>query len=383
MRNIVKIGFISRFNPIDRRASSGTTFQMWQALKKRGYELEWIEIHEGLLYKIIRCLLSIFSRVTNTKTKIEYTKIGAFLEASSISRTKIRNNDILIGAFCSGAISCLKTDSPIIYFSDATFNLLDGYYFSNLSKISIDAGNKIEKRALDNATRIVVSSNWARDSVVNDYDINESKVEVIEFGANIDDENITIDNIVGTPANNNPLQLIFIGVDWVRKGGEIAVNTLDWLNSNGIDSELHVIGIKDLPKVHSQNRKIINHGFLNKNIPSEYSKLLNILVNGDLLIFPTIRECSAIVFCEASAYGLPIFSHNTGGTSNYVIEGVNGHLLELGSSGKDFGNKIKGCIDDGSLFSMKRTARTLYKSNLNWRTWSERVGDIVEKIFNE
>ncbi len=377
----MKIGFISRFNPIDRRASSGTTFQMWQALKMRGYEMEWIEIREGLLYRIIRCMLSIFSRITNTKTKIEYTKIGAFLEANSISRTKIRNNDLLIGAFCSGAISCLKTDSPIIYFSDATFNLLDGYYFCNLSKISIDAGNIIEKRALDNATSIVVSSNWARDSVVNDYDINESKVDVIEFGANIDDENIKIDNIVRTPANKKPLQLIFIGVDWVRKGGEIAVNTLDWLNSNGINSELHVIGIKDLPKAHSQNKKVINHGFLNKNIPSEYSLLTEILTGGDLLIFPTIRECAGIVFCEASAYGLPIFSHNTGGTSNYVIEGVNGHLLELGSSGEDFGNKIKDCIDDGSLFSMKRTARMLYKSNLNWNTWSEKVSEIVEKLF--
>lgn len=44
------------------------------------------------------------------------------------------------------------------------------------------------------------------------------------------------------------LRILFSGVDWERKGGEIAVDTVMQLNAAGIRATLYVAGIKDLPQ---------------------------------------------------------------------------------------------------------------------------------------
>ena len=51
--------------------------------------------------------------------------------------------------------------------------------------------------------------------------------------------------------------------------------------------------------------------------------------SSDILLLPTQAECAGIVFVEASAYSMPIFTHDTGGISNYVINGINGYRLPL------------------------------------------------------
>lgn len=45
----------------------------------------------------------------------------------------------------------------------------------------------------------------------------------------------------------SPCKLLFIGVDWVRKGGDTALQVVKQLNENGLETELIVVGCK--PKV--------------------------------------------------------------------------------------------------------------------------------------
>ena len=73
-------------------------------------------------------------------------------------------------------------------------------------------------------------------------------------------------------------------------------------------------------------------------------------------------ECSALVFCEASAYSLPIITYDTGGVGDYVINGKNGYRLPLEASGKDFANKIIDILhDEAELEKMQKCARTMYE----------------------
>lgn len=53
------------------------------------------------------------------------------------------------------------------------------------------------------------------------------------------------------------------------------------------------------------------HGFLNKNKNSDNSKIIEMMREIDILLLPTLAECSAIAFSEASGFGIPIFSHIT------------------------------------------------------------------------
>lgn len=176
---------------------------------------------------------------------------------------------------------------------------------------------------------------------------------------------------------------MFSGVDWERKGGEIAVDTVVQLNKAGIRATLHVAGIRELPQKHRDNPYVNNIGFLNKNIPEQYDRYVRLWQQTDILLLPTRAECSAIVYCEAAAYGIPVFTTDTGGISNYVENGVNGYRLPLSGTGADFAGKIRECIRMQELPGMSENARKLYKRKLSWSAWSSHFARIIEAYFEQ
>lgn len=163
-----------------------------------------------------------------------HSVIGAKYQSETIDMENLQQCDVIFAPFCSEALYSLKTDKPIIYLSDATFSIMVDYYFKGLSKYAINQGNQVEQKAMDKATEIIVSSQWAANSVINDYHQDPSKVHVIEFGANIDDKDIIEKKFV----YEGHLHLLFLGVDWKRKGGQIAVDACKWLNENGVHATL-------------------------------------------------------------------------------------------------------------------------------------------------
>lgn len=380
MQKKYRIGYISQFNPLDRKASSGTTFKIAEALRNSlDAEITWIRIRHNLLYRIFDIFLKIINRMDVWKrSDFSHSITGAYLESFSLNKKAINKCDLLFAPFSSSALYFLKTNKPIIYLSDATFNIMVDYYFKKLSTIAIRSGNQIEQRAMNRASQIILSSDWAYQSAIKDYHQPKEKVHIIEFGANIDKRDI----IKCEFHYNNHLNILFLGVDWERKGGAIAVEACQWLNAQGIKSTLHIVGIRKLDE-NIKKLPCINYvGFLNKNDPEQYLKLTRIIKESHCLLLPTLAECSAIAFCEASANGLPIFSHITGGTRNYITDGENGYLLPIGASGIDFGRKISECLFSGELERMSLHATKIYSEKLNWETWAQKTKTVIEQTIS-
>lgn len=366
--------------PTDRRASSGTNYQMAQALARIG-ELVWIPVTPPRYYRYLEMAAKALAKLCKKKVCFNYTCVGARILANSVKTDKISECDILV-AFWSGSILAFldAKGKPVIYLSDATFPAMIDYYppFSHLFKKNIRSGIDIEKCSLDKASVIVLPSSWSAISALNDLQQPKEKIHVIEFGANIDDKDILPHSFV----YNGHLDILFMGVEWERKGGDIAVETIRWLNSNGIDTTLHIVGIKKLDEKIVSLPYINYVGFLNKNNHEEYRKLANTVIKSHLLLLPTIAECAGIVFCEASANGLPIFTHYTGGVPNYIENGHNGYMLPLGSTGADFGKKIKECLLSGELERMSMTAIKLYRTKYNWHVWGLKMKQVIDALLS-
>ena len=156
------------------------------------------------------------------------------------------------------------------------------------------------------------------------------------------------------------------------------METVGFLRENGIDAELDICGIRNLPEQHCGKGYIINHGFLNKNVPEQYARYVSIVENSHLLLFPSKAECSATVLCEAAAYGLPVWCFDTGGIPNYVVNGKNGYRLPLESTGKDFGEAILRSIRSGEMAELHGGALAISREKLNYTVWSRRFRDILE-----
>lgn len=375
----LRIGFLSQFDPMDRKASSGTSYKMAEQIAKIG-DIEWIPIE---LTKTGRnlCRIQIYAnKFFKKKLMIRMTEFGSRHLYKPLHEAELKKYDIIVAFFCSDVLANIKTETPIIYFTDATFPAMLDYYpdFSNLWKFNREEGNKVESRAIKNATHTIFSSDWARNSAITDCGGLSEKTSVVEFGPNIDDKDII--SSIRTYKHQGILKLLFLGVDWDRKGGSKAIEACRWLNVNGIRAELTVIGIPTLPQEINDLPFVKNIGFLNKNNPTEYKRLTDIIGESHLLILPTKNECSAIAFAEASAYGLPIITHDTGGISNYVENGYNGYRLPLSSSPEDFGGKILEIIENKQLEKLSENAITLYKQKLNYNVWREKVGQLINKL---
>ncbi len=125
---------------------------------------------------------------------------------------------------------------------------------------------------------------------------------------------------------------------------------------------------------------VINHGFLNKNDALQYQEYINIIKKSHIFLLPTKAECAGIVFSEASAYGLPIFTYNTGGIGDYVKDGVNGYKLPLGSPGENFANIIDRCIKRNELKHLLEGGIELFKTDLSWNAWSEKFKSMLVDV---
>lgn len=85
----------------------------------------------------------------------------------------------------SWLLAYLETELPAVFWTDATFASMLGFYdsFSRLASVSLRMGNEVERRALRNASLAVYSSNWAANSAKRDYGMDPSRVAVLPFGA--------------------------------------------------------------------------------------------------------------------------------------------------------------------------------------------------------
>lgn len=374
------IGYVSAQNPYtDRKSWSGTNYKLREAIENSGYEVRWIPYRVGTKKEfLLRCYYKLYSLICcGGKVYLtgSHCKPIAKLYAKSIHKNKAFNEcDYLFFPAGAQIAPFMDTDKPVIFHGDATFQKVKDYYFYNVCEKSLAMALQLDKNAAQNAWMNIRSSQWAADSVVNDYKANPDMSFVLEFGANIDMKDIA----PCIPYSGGVLNVMFSGVEWERKGGDIAVKAVEALNSHGIEAHLYIAGIKELPEYCRSLQYVTNAGFLNKNIPEQYDKYVELWQKCHIFLLPTKAECAGIVFCEAAAYGMPVYTHDTGGIGNYVINDVNGHRLPLGSTGEDFARCIEADLKKDVMQELRKGALKMSEKRLSWNSWSKRFREIME-----
>ncbi|MBQ3234668.1 MAG: glycosyltransferase family 4 protein [Clostridia bacterium] len=371
----MKIAFIVEGNPQDKRLWSGTVTSMYNALKSE-HEVECIDVTlNSKLSHFISRVKSKLVKLFTGKKYIQSFTVASAKKKSKIVTNKLKGSDVDY-VFCpakSDAIAFCKTDRKIIYLTDALFPQMLGYYdyLNNLSASTIKGGNEIERLAVKKAHKVILASEWAKDFVVKTYGVSEEKAVVIPFASNFEDTKATPKHLI-----DKQLNLLFCGVEWRRKGGDVALKALEALTTMGYDAKLYLVGCN--PPIEISNPNVIKVGFLNKNDSSQLARLVDIYKNSHFLILPTIAEAAGIVFAEASMNGIVSVTYDTGGVGSYVINGENGFRLPLGSTGEDFAKAISNLIDDGEkYYSMSVRARELYEERYNISAWLNSFNSLI------
>jgi glycosyltransferase involved in cell wall biosynthesis len=277
--------------------------------------------------------------------------------------------DLVLAPAGSTQIAFLKTTTPVVYLSDTTFALIAGYYpeYSNLCRLSMREGNRVEALAINKATLVIYPSAWAARSAVDYYSANKNKVHVIPYGANL--ERVPPRELALSRELSDHCRLVFLGVNWERKGGDIAFGTLLRLREMGIQAELTVCGCTPPEKLSHPALEVIP--FLDKNDTQQGERLAQLLASSDFLLLPTRAECAGIVFCEAAAFGLPVITTDTGGVSGMVVSGENGYMLPVDARPAEYAKKINDiCQNHEHYARLVASSRKAFEERLNWDSWA-------------
>ena len=374
-----QIAFLTISDARDKRSWSGTLYFMAQAMERLCGDVEYIgplESRLDWLGKLInRGSLELFGK------QYDYTRAPWFaknLAKQAAKKLRGCQFDYIVAPAAASAIAWLDgVDIPIVFVSDTTFVLVRDYYhgFSGYLDVSVRDGNDLAARAMRRSRLVLFPTEWAAASALNDYAIDPARVHVIPFGANL--EHIPGAALATQRRRSGKCKLLFLGVDWERKGGNIAYETLLHLESDhNIRAELTICGCNPPEAVTHERVNVI--GFLNKQDPDQAEKLVHLFEESDYLLLPTRSECYGMVFCEASAYGVPSISTDTGGVSGVVAEGRNGYLLPESARGADYARLIARIeASDEGYATLAKSCRQEYDSRLNWDVWARRLDNLI------
>jgi glycosyltransferase involved in cell wall biosynthesis len=283
-----------------------------------------------------------------------------------------RGCDVLFAPVASACIPFLDTDRPVAYLSDATFRLLRRYYpdVASLPPHVAAQRDELEARAIARAELLVYPSTWAAASAIADYGAPPQRVRVIDFGPNLDDVPGAAEALARPWGG--PCHLLFLGRDWHRKGGDIALEALDALRGLGLEATLTICGSQPPDRTTRPGMRV--EPLLDKRRPRDRARLRRLLREAHFLILPTRADCYSMVACEASAFGLPVVTAATGGVPSAVHHGENGLLLSPEAGGEAYARAIADVFAvERAYRALVRSARTAHETRLNWRTWGTRM----------
>lgn len=381
----MKILFLNDKGHDDVKNWSGTTAHMARMLEDRGHQLYFIDYLTGNFF--LRCFYRGLGILMGKQVKANREPAVLKSMARRRDREKKKYDYDLIFTPNSMCLCYLKDEKPSVLYTDATYGGMEGFYpnFTNISARTSKNGNFHEKMALTTCTRAIYSSRWAKQTAIDCYGIDEEKLDVVNFGANVDvsyDE-ARIMRLAEERWEKKEKCLLFVGVEWERKGGPKALLAVRILAERGYPVKLAVVGCQ--PKLTEKEEKSVRqYGYLSKKDAGQAERLRGLYEESFLFFMPSLYECTAIVYAEAAAFGLPSVASDAGGVSNMVIEGESGHLLSADAPPEAYADLLERILLDREAYlSLCKKTIACSKRLFTWESVGERVDRVLEAAMRE
>lgn len=308
---------------------------------------------------------------------------GAFLAMLRLWIAATLRQDRYDIIFCEGSIqaACVAPGRPVVYWTDAEVeSYLQAYLGPERVKrvINLAQARAQEQRGLDRAARAFYASQWSIDEVARRYRVAAGRLKLAPFAENMKIE--ATDESAHAAARRRGVarcDLLFIGVDWARKGGSVALGIARSLQKQGLPSTLHVVGCTPFDAAAAPE-DVVQHGYLNKSKPEDLGKLEALFAKCHFLVLASSAEGMGIVLLEANAHGLPDIGTRVGGIPTIVDDGQNGILFDLGSDPGTVAERIAAIMrEPGRYLAMCVEARRRF---VELFSWERRIDQIEHEL---
>ncbi len=260
---------------------------------------------------------------------------------------------------------------PTLLSLDATplnYDELAVWYGHKVGHPAIERAKLLVHRAvLRRARKVTAWSDWTKDSLVRDYGVDARDVTVIPPGtilSNFPDPNARGQRRPG------PVRLLFVGGDFVRKGGDLLLDV--FRRHLGATCELHLVTAAEVPSGDGVH--------VHRGVKPHSPELLRLYAEADAFVLPTRGDCLAVVLGEAMASSLPIVTTRVGAHAEAVEDGASGFVIDV-----DDGEALRRSLerlaaDPGLCARMGQRSRRLGEARFDMNKNANQIADLLVEM---
>jgi len=205
---------------------------------------------------------------------------------------------------------------PHFVYTDHTALANLSYQAFNRREFYAESWLELEKTIYQNATLNFTRSTNISRSLIDEYGCDPNRVICVYAGNNDNSTNIDLNHNKYTSNN-----ILFVGIDWNRKGGPELIEAFKTVLK--IHPEVHLTIVGSSPAVKLPNCEVIGQ------IP--IGEVAQYYEESSIFCLPTKREPFGVVFVEAMQHKLPIVATDIGAIPDFVKNGENGYLVKPGN----------------------------------------------------
>ncbi|MET3807805.1 glycosyltransferase involved in cell wall biosynthesis [Nakamurella sp. UYEF19] len=204
-----------------------------------------------------------------------------------------------------------------------------------------------------------------RRSLIDDYGVPEHKVTTTYAGVNLDE----LPELTGRA---DVPTILFIGNDFVRKGGEDLLRAFALVRKVIPDAVLQLVGTD--PRIQAQDGVEVL-GRIN-----DRSRVEQLYRQASVFTVTSYFDPFPLVLLEAMAFGLPTVSSHSCGIPEIVEDGITGTLVEAGDVDALAAALIATLSDPESARAAGRAGRARVERLFTWDAVVERMAPALEGI---
>lgn len=225
----------------------------------------------------------------------------------------------------------------------------------------------LETAMYRDAARVFTMSSHVTTSLLNDYHCSPNAVECVYAGSNSPAHG----NLCSPRLSTDPV-ILFVGVDWARKGGEDLVRAFVDVRRRHQGARLKIVGCK--PDIRVPGCTVLGR------VP--LARMPELYAEATLFCLPTRLEPFGIAFVEAMHAGLPLIGSDIGAVRDLIIEGVNGCRVRSGQPAELAAAINRILSNPDSCRAMGEASRRIAQERYTWEAVGARFAKSIRQFLS-
>ena len=366
---VIGSGNVGR-DPFDPRSFSGISRSLFLALNARGALSRAFGVEVPMPRRAWRMARNL--RPSKAMWRMAfYLDPAYYRELTSVVESELRAEDfehvfLQLGAYydvpgiVEGRARCMS------YHDGNIAQMMASPYFPSSLRREAERAFEWERQVYSGLDAIFTMSEYLRQSFVDDFGVSPSRVWNVGAGPNFEVPKEL------PPKDYERKKILFVGIDFDRKGGTQLVQAFRLVRSRHPRAELHIVGPSRRPEVlRDDTNGIVFHGHLSRQDPSQREEFFRLMRECTLFVLPSRYEPYGVAVVEAMSFGIPVLATDRWAFPEMI--GDTGALFELDDV-DGMAERMDWMLEDpGRRSEMGRRARERVLDRFSWEKVAERM----------